>query len=414
VRATQEALAMQATQAALDQQAQSLQATQTAIAQQPTLTPTGASPVVDTPSPSATPIPAFTATPANTPVPSNTPIPQPTSTAAPCTNIGAFMSENWKDDTKILAGQFFYKRWTVQNTGTCTWTADYKITSLDATTMGIRPSILRNWRMPKEVKPGENVEIVVEMWAPFGAGSFEAHLMLVAPGGAKFGVGAKGQTALSARLAVVDVPIPQQESGLSFGAADWVFTFDAEPWRWALDAASDDRAKFTISDGHMTMLGKKVPTTRWIIGTQSPAYSQFVQATFTTGPACAAKDSYGLVLRAEDIGGGVFNRAYVFKFSCDGSYRLYYMNDGKVEETIPWTASALIKAGPNQANRMSVLILGGKMVVYANGEKVVEVQNQTPGNNKGYYGLAISTDQTENLVVTVDDFKLWRLDEWLK
>jgi hypothetical protein len=354
------------------------------------------------------------------PFPTNTPIPQPTNTpgpqptTGPCTNLGRFLSENWKDDSKILAGQFFIKRWTVENVGTCTWTTDYALSALPESTMGIRPSVLRDWRMPHEVKPGEKVDILLEMWAPFGAGTFEGSFRLVAANGAKFGVGAAGQTPIFTRLLVVDTPIPQNESGLAFGDPSWHYKFDKNDGRWALVSASDNRVTYEIKNGQMVMTGKKVPITRWIIGTQSPAYSQFVQATFTTGPACEGKDSYGMALRAEDIGGGIYNRAYVFKFSCDGQFRVYYLDDGKVVETKAWTASPHIKTGPNQANRMSVLILGGKIVLFANGEKVVEIQNQVPGNNKGLYGLAITTDKTENFVVYVDDFKLWRLDEWLK
>ena len=402
VQATQAALAIQSTQLALEQQAQSLRGTQAALA------------ATSQPAPTNTPEPAFTSTPQPTNTPVNTSVPQPTATSGPCSNGARFLGENWKDDTKILAGQFFVKRWTLENVGTCTWTTDYTITVLPNSTMGIRNSVVRDWRMPKTVKPGETVDILIEMWAPFGAGTFESKFNIVATNGAKFGVGANGGVPIYARLLVVDTPIPQKEADLSFGQPGWNYTFDEEPWRWALIGASDSKVEYSIKDSHMIMLAKTAPYTRWIIGTQSPAYSQMVQATFTTGPACSDKDSYGLALRAEKTSPGIYNRAYVFKFSCDGQYRVYYLNESSVTEIAPWTASAQIKTGPNQANRMGVLILGGKIVLYANGEKVIEIKNQVPGDAAGIYGLAITADKTDNLVVYVDDYKLWRLDEWLK
>jgi hypothetical protein len=257
------------------------------------------------------------------------------------------------------------------------------------------------------------------MWAPFGNGTFEANFRLVAPNGAPFGVGATGQVPIYARLRAVDTAIPQKASDLlattlSLGDPTWNSDFEKETWRWSLGLANTTKVTFELKDNKLLMSTLQKPVTRWMIGSHTHAYSQFVQADFTTGATCAGKDGYGMALRAEDLGGGVYNRAYVFQFSCDGQYRIYAMDGSEKVEIAPFTVSAHIKSGPSQLNRMGVLILGGKIALFANGEKVFEVNNQVAGDQTGIYGLMITTNETDKLQVTVDDFKLWVLDKWLK
>jgi hypothetical protein len=411
VQATQSALAVQATQLALDTQSVALQATQTAIAAagdgaQPSPAPT------HTPAlPSPTSLPP-TSTPSKTAVPTatRTPTPKP----AACSNKAWLIEENYPEPSTILAGQFITKIWKVQNVGTCTWTAEYTLAVLNGATLNYRTSVARNWRMPVTVKPGMQVSLPFELYAPFTGGDYSASFMLVAPDGAYFGVGEKAATPLSARLKVADAAIPQQESALlvnlGLGKPTWEDTFQKDDGRWALKIASNSLAKFWMTEGEIAMMAKEIPSYRWVIGTHVPSYSQFVQASFTSGPTCAGADGYGLVLRAEDVGGGRFNRAYVFQFTCDGRFRLYYMNDGTPEDLLPLSASPHIKSGPGQENRMSVLLLGKKFVVYANGEKIAELQNPYASDHRGFYGLMITAEQTQNLLVFVDNFKLWRLD----
>jgi hypothetical protein len=422
VQATQTALALQATQMAIDSGAQSVHATQTALAGGGALpTATQASGVFPTATTSGGLFPTAPALePTATPLPpTSTPLPTFTPTPTPCTNAGKFTGENWKDDSKILAGQFFTKRWTIQNAGTCTWTTDYRITDLAGGTLGLRDSVVRNWRMPKEVKPGESVDVEIELWAPFANGTFETQFRLVAPNGAQFGVGASGQVPIYARLKSVDLIIPQNSSHLktdtlNLGDPTWYSDFEKDTWRWSLSLANTSKATFELKDNKLLMSTLSKPATRWMIGSNTHAYTQLVQADFTTGATCSGKDGYGMALRAEDIGGGVYNRAYIFQFTCDGQYRLYYMDGAEKVEIVPFSASPHIKQGPNKTNRMSALILGGKIALFANGEKVLEVKNQIPGDNTGIYGLMITTSDTDKLQVYVDDFKLWILDKWLK
>lgn len=413
VQATQTALVLIATELANQQNQGGGQASPTAppvitLVPVDTAVPTLA-PVIftQTPAPSATSVP-----------PTAAPTIAPTSAAA-CTNIAKFTGENWTDNTKILIGQYFSKRWTLQNAGTCTWTKDYTLTSLAGATMGIRSGVVSAWRMPKEVKPGESVDVVLEMYAPFTAGTYEASFRLMAPGGAVFGVGGTGQVPIYVRLAAVDVTIPQKESDLiattlALGDPTWNSNFETETSKWSLSLANTTKATFELKDKQLLMSTLQKPVMRWMIGSSTHAYNQFVQATFTTGAACSGKDGYGMALRAEDIGGGVYNRAYVFQFTCDGTFRIHYMNGSEKVEIVTYTASPHIKTGASQINRMGVLILGGKIALYANGEKVTEVKNQIPADNTGIYGLMIAAVDTEKLQVYVDDFKLWVLDKWLK
>lgn len=146
-------------------QTAAVQASMTAEAQ-PTLTPT----------PEFTPTPEVTATPTVT----NTPeggIPTatvtgtstgPTATVA----IGGADSAAWRandppDNTVFNQGEEFTVTWTIENTGTSTWSTDYYIKFLSGEQMGAEDEVY----LPYAVPPGTNVQISVDFVAPSSEGS---------------------------------------------------------------------------------------------------------------------------------------------------------------------------------------------------------------------------------------------------
>ena len=84
------------------------------------------------------------------------------------------VSENPPDDTILRPGEYFWKTWTLKNTGTCTWTAAYQLIYSSGDLLGG----LTAYPLPVEVAPNEQKDITIYLQAP-ATGNAEA-LRLVA------------------------------------------------------------------------------------------------------------------------------------------------------------------------------------------------------------------------------------------
>jgi len=91
--------------------------------------------------------------------------------------------ETFPDGTPVAPGQQFTKTWLVENTGTCTWTATYKIA------FGYGMSQMGGVATPigKTVKPGEQVQVSVVLTAPTTAGDVSGTWRLMNDQGVFFG-----------------------------------------------------------------------------------------------------------------------------------------------------------------------------------------------------------------------------------
>lgn len=130
--------------------------------------------------------PAATATPPP-PAPTDTPVPpiglpQPTATA-PCTDDATFVSDvSVPDGTQFKPGDPIDKIWTVQNTGTCDWGADYRLVHVRGeamgapTEMGLYPAV-----------SGAEATIRVQMTAPAEPGEHVGRWQARSPDGDLFG-----------------------------------------------------------------------------------------------------------------------------------------------------------------------------------------------------------------------------------
>jgi len=134
-----------------------IQATLTAQAQ-PTAT--------QTPLPTAT----FTPTPEITATPALTNTAQGGATATPVivsgSDAAAWLANDPPDKTKLDPGQEFTVTWTLENTGSSTWTTDYYIKFTFDQQMGAPEQVF----LPYPVPPGTNVQISVDFIAPETAG----------------------------------------------------------------------------------------------------------------------------------------------------------------------------------------------------------------------------------------------------
>jgi hypothetical protein len=145
--------------------------------------------------PSATPTLEPTATPTMVPATDTPSGPTETATVTPYATYapGATAGENSKftadvtipDGTQVTAGSVFTKTWSFRNTGTTTWSTEYRLVYIDGTVTGQNGAL--SVKLPNAVKPGESVNISVNFTAPTTSGSYSSYWKLYSANGIPFG-----------------------------------------------------------------------------------------------------------------------------------------------------------------------------------------------------------------------------------
>ena len=112
--------------------------------------------------------------------PVNTPEPTPTEG---CTNDATFLNDITVPDNSIFApGDSIDKRWSIQNTGTCDWRADYRFVLTSGDGMGAAPETAL---FP--ARSGTVATIQVPMTAPAEPGDYISRWQARSPEGNLFG-----------------------------------------------------------------------------------------------------------------------------------------------------------------------------------------------------------------------------------
>ena len=136
--------------------------------------------------PTETPTPEMTATPTATATTEVTPEETaftPTATVSggqttPITINGndaaAWRANDPVDNTVFAPGEKFTVTWTIENTGTSTWSTGYYISFLTGDQMGAEDEIY----LPYSVPPGTNVQISVDFVAPDATGTKQSDWVL--------------------------------------------------------------------------------------------------------------------------------------------------------------------------------------------------------------------------------------------
>ncbi len=200
VEQAMQTLQAQATQEYYQTVVAQLTATAPVIENTPTLNPTNINQIpVETqtavPTVAVTPIPATTT--AVPPTPTRIP---PTATPIPCYQVKFVDDLTIPDGTKIIAGNTFTKTWRIRNSGSCTWDTRFDIAFVGGTQMTSGTV----WDLTKEVKPGETVDISIDMTAPSTIGNYQANFQMLNPNGVRFGTGPDSKGSFWVKIQVID------------------------------------------------------------------------------------------------------------------------------------------------------------------------------------------------------------------
>lgn len=114
-----------------------------------------------------------------------------TSTTAPvvgapgCTVTAKLAGETPPDETLFKPGENFWKTWTLENTGTCTWDKTYKLVYKSGDLM----DGLASYPLVEAVAPGESKSISIYLKAPGAEGTYTGYWQIQTPWNDTFGVG---------------------------------------------------------------------------------------------------------------------------------------------------------------------------------------------------------------------------------
>lgn len=207
-------------------------------------------------------------------------------------------------------------------------------------------------------------------------------------------------------------PTPELSPTATFSAEDprsslnnptWIDHFEDQS-DWAL--YSDDHARFEIVDDGLNMTAFKPDFfNSWVLSWRK-AEDQYVEATGTFG-TCSGRDAYGLMIRS--TGGDLGYIGYLFGISCDGRYSLRSWNGESMSNIIGWTTDDAIHSGSDQVNRIGVWAQGSEISLYANGEFLTQVTDDSH-QTEGLFGVFISSAQTADFSILVEEFAFWNLD----
>ncbi len=197
--------------------------------------------------------------------------------------------------------------------------------------------------------------------------------------------------------------LTSSDPGIYLGDPSWKDPFENNKG-WAVD--TDNYSSVSIANGVMSLVSLST-IDAWRLAPTDSLTNAYIEAAFTP-ETCAMDDHFGLIFRVPVLAEA--DRGYLFGLTCDGRYSLRKF-DGKVGEKgvmdslVPWTADLNIIPGANHANRVGVMTMGDRLIMFINGARVGEVKDTS--YLQGFFGVFIGSKVTKNFSVKVDNAAVW-------
>jgi hypothetical protein len=195
---------------------------------------------------------------------------------------------------------------------------------------------------------------------------------------------------------------PAGDPAVDLGSPDWTHHFNQE-YPWHTYTSSTDETEVT-GGKYLFRFFETISWPLWAFAALE-IEDYYLEITVQMPSACAGKDSGGLVFGSPV---GHNDEAYIYRVSCDGRYRLTSYDGSNTNILVSWSTDPAILVGPDQINRLGVLVQGDHITLYINGVKVAETDD-TLYTSKGRFGITASAPETSDLVITFDDAAYWLL-----
>ncbi len=168
-----------------------------------------------------------------------------------------------------------------------------------------------------------------------------------------------------------------------------------------------DFIKLELGSEQLLVTGKPISFDTWWL-TWPSAGDQYLEMKVEVED-CEGRQAYGFLLRAPSA--NTEAHGYILTFSCDGFYRLRRL-DGtspySFEDLIAWKADEAINSGDDQINVLGVSLIGDEITIYANGEEIDQVEDNT--FSSGRFGLFVNAGPAGNFTFIINQLSFWDLD----
>ena len=178
-------------------------------------------------------------------------------------------------------------------------------------------------------------------------------------------------------------------------------------WTEAGESAlpNNNKIRLQFKDGQLYVTGKRLDFSTWWFSYHTLS-DAFIEMTFNS-ENCSGEDAYGFILRGAPHKAGI-SYGYVVAFTCNGNLWVFRLDDAD-----PWTAENLIEVeengaihtGADEENVIGVQAEGERLVIYANGVQVAEVEDDHFG--KGRVGVFVRSAWPDAYTYRVTNFAYW-------
>jgi hypothetical protein len=136
----------------------------------------------------------------------------PTLAPTACDRAEFIADINVPPGTFMTPSQQFMKTWRLKNVGSCAWTTSYRLAFFSGEQMGAVSSA----QFPREVAPGQMVDLAINMTAPSMPGSYRGYWIFQNDTGQLFGIGSQGSQPWFVDIVVLNAtPTPSATATLS-------------------------------------------------------------------------------------------------------------------------------------------------------------------------------------------------------
>jgi hypothetical protein len=176
---------------------------------------------------------------------------------------------------------------------------------------------------------------------------------------------------------------------------------NSDNWPMGADSAGFTSMDFKTGSLLLTALKK---SDGWRISTADSLVNFFLEETVNTS-SCTGKDRYGLIFRVPVKENP--DQGYLAAFTCNGqfSFRKWDGPENAMLALTLWKTNSAIKTGPNQVNRLGVMVQGSTMTLYANGVKLTEVSD--PSYKSGFFGIFAGAIDSSTYTVSITEIAYW-------
>jgi hypothetical protein len=179
---------------------------------------------------------------------------------------------------------------------------------------------------------------------------------------------------------------------------------NADDWGWP--TGSDQYLEIQFENGWMKMTGL-TSLAGWRLPMVVQQVNTYIEMTANSG-SCSDKDSYGIIFRVP-----VYKeptQGYLFEVTCDGYYRLWKWDgnvkpNGLATSLMPWKQSPELLQGQNQTNRLGVMAVDDRLILYVNGVKLGEVKDAS--YPAGFFGTFVRSGTAKAYTVSIDQMRFW-------